>query len=278
RGEKQAGRKESTINQLANSMVTLTRNYRFGDNSGIDPLCQAIRTGDGEGVLQLLQRGTYSHIRFTPLKEITDLKQSLSATEVVNVYRKAMSEPLPFASLEAFNQGRILCAIKGGTAGMTSINRTIESILREEGLVGANRFLYDRRPVIIQRNDYSIRLFNGDVGILREDPGDGRLYAHFPAGSQNTRRTLAVRLPDHESAFAITIHRSQGSEFDHVLVILPPNPSPILTRELLYTAVSRAKQSVTIWANPETIRWACNRQVRRSSGLSDQILRHLSSS
>jgi exodeoxyribonuclease V alpha subunit len=174
--------------------------------------------------------------------------------------------------LEAWSHGRILCAVRNGPAGVTAVNDAVAALLHDEGLIGARQRFYHRRPVLVTRNDYAARLFNGDIGVILEDAHDRRLYAHFPGEQNTTRAVPALRLPDHESAFAMTIHRSQGSEFDHVLIILPPGPSPILSRELLYTAVSRARKSVTIWAEPEAIQFACAREVRRASGLTDRLL------
>jgi exodeoxyribonuclease V alpha subunit len=140
-----------------------------------------------------------------------------------------------------------------------------------EGLIDSRGVLYHRAPLVVLRNDYALQVFNGDSAIVSRTVDDDRLYACFRAASGELRRVLAARLPEHSPLYAMTVHRSQGSEFDHVLVILPPHESPLLTRELLYTAVSRARKSVTVWADPALVRHACLRRVQRASGLTERL-------
>jgi exodeoxyribonuclease V alpha subunit len=138
-------------------------------------------------------------------------------------------------------------------------------------MVGGRRW-YVGRPVLIKRNDYSLRLFNGDVGIFLPDVLSGSDHRVFFPGPEGTFRSfLPQRLPEHETVFAMTVHKSQGSEFDEVLLILPNRDSPIMTRELVYTAITRARKRVTVLASEQVLRQAVLRSTERLSGLSDAL-------
>jgi exodeoxyribonuclease V alpha subunit len=125
---------------------------------------------------------------------------------------------------------------------------------------------YAGRPVIVTRNDPLLRLFNGDVGIALPD-ANGSLQVHFPDGTGGWRALAPARLPEHDSAYAITVHRSQGSEFDRVAVVMPDARSPVATRELLYTAVTRARTQVTLCASAAMVEHAVRQATARRSGL-----------
>lgn len=121
---------------------------------------------------------------------------------------------------------------------------------------------------MIRVNDYALRLFNGDIGITLPDPErPGALAVFFPAENGGVRKISPLRLPDHETVFAMTVHKSQGSEFERVLIVMPPVDSPVLTRELLYTALTRARKSVELWCGETILRAAVSRRIDRRSGL-----------
>ncbi|MGH7859841.1 MAG: ATP-binding domain-containing protein, partial [Candidatus Binatia bacterium] len=176
------------------------------------------------------------------------------------------------ARLAAFGQFRILCAHRRGPAGIESVNPLVEAALAAERLLEPTDLWYPNRPLLVTRNDPAIRLFNGDVGLVVRD-GEGR-KALFPALEGDARRTRLLslsRLPTHETAFALTVHKSQGSEFDDVVLCLPEKESPVLTRELLYTAVTRARRSVRILGTPAIVEAAVGTPTRRSSGLAERL-------
>jgi exodeoxyribonuclease V alpha subunit len=128
---------------------------------------------------------------------------------------------------------------------------------------------------MITRNDYNLQLFNGDSGIILPDPdASGELRAFLLSAEGKLRRFLPSGLPQHETAFALTVHKSQGSEFDQLLLVLPERDNPVLTRELLYTAITRARSAVELWCNEGIFRAAVQRQTIRTSGLID-ALRHV---
>ncbi len=178
------------------------------------------------------------------------------------------------AALEEIKRFRILCAVNRGPFGVMDVNAFAERRLRSKGLIdsGAARLAsgYRGLPILITQNLYTLNLFNGDTGLLWFAPGKG-LVAVFP-GLQGPSKTLAVsRLPHFETAYAMTVHKSQGSEFDEVLLILPERDLPILTRELLYTGITRARRRLVLWASEEVIRQAVSRRIERSSGLRDAL-------
>jgi exodeoxyribonuclease V alpha subunit len=183
--------------------------------------------------------------------------------------------------LRALERYRVLCALRRGPYGQLAVNAAIEASLRARGLLRTATQRYPSRPLIVTQNDYQTRLFNGDVGVLIAAPDDpSRVHACFPTGRDASRllgnddglREIAVaRLPPHESAYALSVHKSQGSELDEVAIVLPPEPSPVLCRELLYTAVTRARQRVAIYGPETVLRYALARSIERSSGLGDAL-------
>ncbi|MBU3672466.1 MAG: exodeoxyribonuclease V subunit alpha [Sinobacteraceae bacterium] len=257
--------------RLGPALVTLRKPWRFSADSGIGALCAAIRAGDTDRTLDVLQGGEFPDVRLESLPSADGLGKALQATPVTSAYRSALRCDDPADSLSAFESGRILCATHGGPAGTLRINETLRDMFATEGLIEPRGAFYHRAPLVVLRNDYALQVFNGDSAVLTCAVEDERLYACFRAPGGELRRVLAARLPEHAPLYAMTVHRSQGSEFDHVLVVLPPHESPLLTRELLYTAVSRARKSVTIWADPALVRYACLHRVRRASGLTERL-------
>ena len=125
---------------------------------------------------------------------------------------------------------------------------------------------------MISRNDHSLGLFNGDVGIILHDPAaGGRLRAFFLAPDGSVHRFLPGRLPPHETVYAMTIHKSQGSEFDRVVLVLPRDDSRAITRELLYTGITRARRALELWCPLAVLKQGVGRPTRRSSGLRDRL-------
>ena len=125
---------------------------------------------------------------------------------------------------------------------------------------------------MITRNDYNLKLFNGDIGVILPDADSGEPRAFFPGPDNEVRKFLPLRLPEHQTAYALTVHKSQGSEFDRVLLVLPDRESPVLSRELLYTGITRARKGVELWFEEKVFRAALSRRVRRTSGLRDALV------
>jgi exodeoxyribonuclease V alpha subunit len=146
--------------------------------------------------------------------------------------------------------------------------------LESQGAMHPRAPWYHGRPVLVTANDYNLQLFNGDLGItLRDAAADGKLRVFFRAADGRARRLPPARLPGHETAFAATVHKSQGSEAEEVVLILPGQASPVMTRELIYTAVTRARARVEIWGTRPVFETAVGRRLARSSGLRDALWR-----
>ena len=169
-----------------------------------------------------------------------------------------------------FERFRILCALRKGPFGVSAINLLVEQVLKKEKLIDPDRPWYRGRPVLITRNDYNLELFNGDIGIILPDPASNHeLRAFFMSANRTLRKFLPARLPEHETVYAMTVHKSQGSEFDRVLILLPDRDTPVLTRELIYTGITRARQNVEVWGTDSVFLKGVGRRTLRASGLRD---------
>jgi len=258
---------------LADCVVQLKRNYRFGQHSAIYRLSLAINEGHTEDALQILRNcggSAAADLVSAPLPRRGELKAALRE-RVIAGFSEFVQAPDPLAALAALARFRILCVLREGPFGVAGLNDLTEEILEEAGLIRPPSQWYAHRPVMITRNDYNLKLFNGDIGIFLPDGDSGELRAFFPGPDNTLRKFLPLRLPEHETAYAMTVHKSQGSEFDRVLFILPDRESPVLSRELLYTGITRARTGVELWFDEKVFRAALVRRVTRSSGLCDAL-------
>jgi len=267
-GEKIAdGSTEAAAPPLADSLVILKRNYRFAADSGIGAVARAVNAGDGAGAIDLLKAGNNWH----DIPAADSLKRSLAA-RVIAGYGAYLASVSPIEALQRFDCFRILCALRQGTYGVSGVNALVEEILAGKGLIDTRSRWYPGRPVMITVNDYHLKLFNGDVGIVLPDPdSEGTLRVWFPDSDGGIRSVSPVRLPAHETVYAMTVHKSQGSEFDRVLMLLPGHDSEALTRELIYTGLTRAKNDVEVWGNEDVFGAAVSRRIERKSGLRDAL-------
>ena len=257
---------------MNNCLVQLKKNYRFGEASGIGQVSAAVNDGDAARTLSLLRSGDYADIGWRDHRDSLLLLLKERAVEGFGDYLRAIPLGDPEEIFALFDSFRILCALRQGPSGVEGINGAVERLLADAGLIEPGRRWYPGRPVMIMVNDYQQRLFNGDVGIILPDAeGDYELRAFFRDASGRVRKFHPLRLPQHETVYAMTVHKSQGSEFQRVLLILPDRDVPLLTRELVYTGLTRAKNSVELWCPEEVLRVALSRRIKRASGLSDAI-------
>lgn len=256
---------------LADCLVELRRNYRFGEQSGIYRLSQAVNKGDPESALAVLREteAADAQVCRKPLPPPSALKAALQPL-VLEHYRDYLQAKDPLQALQSFGRFRILCALRNGPYGVENLNRLVEEILSEAGAITAGALFYAGRPVMVVRNDYNLRLFNGDIGIVRDQPPKG-LRACFAGADGAARDLLPLRLPEHETAYALTVHKSQGSEFERVLLLLPGEDSAVLTRELVYTGLTRASRQIQLWAPESILATAIRRQTTRRSGLREAL-------
>ncbi len=250
------------VNALSDSIVFLRRSYRFGPDSGIGALAREINDGDASGVRRVLEDPAYADVGFY---ERPGSREGLVET-MLEGYAPLL-EAAERDSAELFgilDQFRVLCGLREGPAGAMTLNQRLERLQRRE-----DNDWYTGRPVLVTRNDYSLRLYNGDTGVTVFR--DERHLVLFPTAEGDPRALSPGRLPEHETAFATTVHKAQGSEFDRVLLVLPPKPAPVLTRELIYTAVTRARRRVEIAGPPQVLQAAVEAPSRRASGLADAL-------
>ena len=260
---------------LQDSITVLRRSYRFGTDSGIGQLSRSIQAGDGDAAMHLLSTKGLPDVVWEGVAHSASMQNRLERW-ILEAYAGCLQAGSPQEAFALFARSRILCAVRQGPFGVAFINSVAEHALAHEGLVRPRGAWYRGRPVMMNRNDYQIRLFNGDIGVAWEDVPGARsgavpLGVMFPSESGGMRRILPSRLPEHETVYAMTVHKAQGSEFDRVLLILPEQASAALTRELLYTAVTRARKRVEIWARRETIEASIQRRVTRYSGLREAL-------
>ena len=174
------------------------------------------------------------------------------------------------ALFDALGRFRVLCAEREGPRGVVAINQLVgqhfRNALGHPLDPGGRSEWYPGRPVMVLANDYVLKLFNGDIGIVLPDVSE-TLMVHFPDSDGGFRAVAPLRLPEHETAFATTVHKAQGSEFDRVLLMLPAKPNRVVTRELLYTAVTRSRSGVAIVGGAEVVEKAIVSPTRRYSGL-----------
>jgi exodeoxyribonuclease V alpha subunit len=256
---------------LSDSIVRLTKSYRFGRESGIASVSRSVNEGKAGEAVQVLHGKIYEDLSWKPLPPLKSLAGALKerAAEAFYDLFKVNDPEALFRRLDRF---RVLCALREGPFGVNAVNLLMERIFRERGLIRGREKWYRGRPVLITRNDYNLHLYNGDVGLVLPDPGaGGDLRVFFQAPDGTLRTFHPVRLPEHETVYALTVHKSQGSEFDRVLFILPDRDSPVLTRELIYTGITRARERAEVWGEENVFRRAVARRTIRLSGLRDAL-------
>src|SRR5690606_7842041 len=233
------------------------------------PLATAVRSGDSGRALALLGEGL-DGVHYHP--EGGDPLQDPDRRGHFLAHWAALADaPSPAAALAMAGRLRILTAVRDGPQGARGLNTRIEALLSERlaqqrGRSRSDGFFHGRL-LLVTENSYRHRLFNGDTGICLED-GDGQLMAWFPGDDpQQPRAFHPATLPAHASAFAMTVHKAQGSEFDEVWLVLPDQDSRVLARELVYTGLTRARDALHLCATPAMLATALSRHVSRVSGL-----------
>ena len=260
-----------SVPSAADCHVELLRNYRFHAESGIAAASRAVNDGDGPEALNILKTASAGDARWQPLPTPEALYKSLENT-LTEAFAGYLTTTDPQDVFGRFNPLRILCVLREGPYGVGHINDLVEEILHRRKIIRRDTPWYFGRPVLITRNDYTARLYNGDIGIVLPDPeGQNEPRVFFPTPEGTFRKILPSRLGSYETVFAMTVHKSQGSEFDRVLCLLPDRDFPLLTRELIYTALTRARKDVTIWGREDVFLKAVSRQIERSSGLRDAL-------
>lgn len=253
--------------RLADCVAVLRHGRRFATGGAVGALAQATLAGD-EAAVALALDNAEVRVGSSP-ESLTDIVDDGFGAFTDAIDRGA--EPgAVFATLDRF---RVLCVHRGGPHGITALNRWIEARLRR-ALVSdrAEGEWFAGRVVMITTNDYNLRLFNGEIGVaLRDREADGELRVFFADTAGSFRSFAPARLPAREGGYALTVHKSQGSEFDRIVLALPREASPIVTRELLYTAVTRARERVCVWGDAALYAQGVRVKQMRESGLGDLL-------
>jgi exodeoxyribonuclease V alpha subunit len=269
---------------LADSLCMLQKSYRFDARSGIGQLARAINVGepvnglwqrfddiscytlDDEHYQQMVAEVSQHYSAYLKL-----VQHSLTADECRG---EKQQKEIASQALALFSRSRLLCALREGDFGVAGLNQRIEQALSRQGFIRpGDELWYPGRPVMVARNDHAQGLYNGDIGIclLDSTAETPRLKVYFELPDGEIKAVLPSRVPEHDTAYAMTIHKSQGSEFDHTLMLLPPQFSPILTRELIYTGVTRAKKQLLMYADARVLAKGIATPTERSSGLAQRL-------
>ncbi|MFC9982066.1 exodeoxyribonuclease V subunit alpha [Gordonia sp. NPDC127522] len=254
---------------LAGGVITLRRQFRFG--GGISRVAAAVNAGDADEVLRLVAVDDVPNVELVAPDDLDDVRADL--VEWGRALRSAARRADADGALDALDAHRVLCAHREGSWGVRGWSARITEWLGTAGAELAG--WYAGQPILVTANDRQTATFNGDTGVVIADPegrtqGADAVRVAFRRGG-SVRLLHPTQLADVVSVHAMTIHRSQGSQFRQVTVILPPTGSELLTRELLYTAITRAREHVRIVGTPEVLAAAVDRRVQRASGLRSAV-------
>lgn len=242
----------------------LKKSYRFLED--IKNFATAINQQNKQRAWELLEGEGCAAVQRVQGDLLTHLHQEYAP------YLEAVSSGYdPAEIFTQFNRFKVLCAMRRGKLGIENLNASFERRLQHHEGINIRTGWYAGKPVMITQNDPATGLYNGDIGICLYPPEERVLTVFFEQQDGSMKRILPMRLPQYETAYAMTIHKSQGSEFATVLMVLPDQMSPLLSKELLYTAVTRAKKNVQVAAQKEIFQQALDRRVERVSGLSQKL-------
>lgn len=273
---------------LEQQIGMLRVSHRFDPGSGIAKLANAVNSGQSAEVTAICQ-ADYADLQYLEAAEFRQLKQFVLTGQVKSQIKDAAGfsfylqtvaqSPALDASEQAienwaqqvladFSAFQLLCAVRQGPLGVEQVNLSVEKMLHQAGLIQQSSQWYAGRPVMVTQNDYALGLMNGDVGICLLRPYQGKLMLAVAFASEDSskavRWVLPSRLQQVETAYAITVHKSQGSEFRHAVLVLPDHFSPVLTRELIYTGITRAAKLFSlVCAKPDLLALAIEQKVQR---------------
>jgi exodeoxyribonuclease V alpha subunit len=267
-------------NTVYDYLTVLQKSHRFDGIGEIAQLAKLVINGKTDLSWNLLQQAK-EQITFIELKSMFSFMDKLIEQYYAPLFSSSLNISKAFKLL---NQFRFLVVTRLGEQGLVSINEYIKQYLLKNGYINENKEFYPGRPIMVTKNHYQLELYNGDIGILWLNKED-QLYAVFPLPIQQPTNSTSAesdnidyfrwislgRLPEVETVYAMTIHKTQGSEFSHVALILPNQDSPILSQELLYTGISRASCKLSVCSDRLVWELAVKRKIRRYSGLKQRI-------
>ena len=248
---------------LPRHTVKLIKSHRF--QGEIKALADAVNNQDVDQAWEILEKGQ---------QEVSLLEEDLIAyaAEQYTPYLLAIKNNADFTAIfAAFSQFQILCSNRHGDYGVVEINKRIEEKLARQAKIQISGQWYVGRPVMVTQNNAAMQLYNGDIGLCLIDEVTGKHAVYFLRPDGSIKKVLPSRVPTHETVFAMTIHKSQGSEFDQCLCVLPDKINPVLSKELVYTAITRAKIKLKIRSSHAVFRQALQQKVERTGGLFEKL-------
>ncbi len=247
---------------LQNHVYTLKKSHRFG--GAIKQLADAVNQQEDGLAWQLVTEGTSQAVQ----RLEDDLIGYIAAQQ--REYLQLVKAGAGFGEIfQAFSRFQVLCSNRQGKDSVADLTRAIEQKLAGQQLIELSGLWYVGRPIMVTQNDPALHLYNGDIGICL--PDDSKLMVYFQRTDGSIQKYLPARMPHCETVFAMTIHKSQGSEFDEVLIVLPETINPVLSKELLYTAITRAKQSIKLVAGEAVFTATVRKKIERVTGLADKL-------
>ncbi len=240
-------------------LILLKKSYRFKGEEGIGQSSALVNEGKADAAIDLMKQDT--NCRFEPLQNSSDI-----LSDIIRHYEPLHQSTSVEIALNQLNDFKVLCALRKGSLGVEAINFALHTHFSEKK---HHRF-YNNLPILIRKNSPSQNLFNGDTGIIRKDP-NGNFKAWFYNAEGNLIRFLPSLLPEYQIAYAMTIHKSQGSEFKEVFTLLPEKPYPLVSRELIYTAITRAKEKSVLFCSENSLRQGIAQTTLRISGLKEAV-------
>lgn len=260
-------------NVLQEHIIELKKSWRFKSTEGIGEFSHAVINSTLSE--ELLHRDAPESGQYVKVCNAYDAPELY---ELMDAYKVYIAEEDMAKALVKMNEVRFLCAVRSGNYGVKRYNEMIAAYLASEGVLQPSHSFYENQPIMITKNDKEHHLFNGDVGLVRKDKATDKYMAYFEDGESELgyRALPTAYLSEFTTVFAMTIHKSQGSEFAHVGIVLPNDKNtPLLTRELIYTAITRAKERAIIFSSDEVLMAGVGKQVERASGITQRFTKDL---
>lgn len=260
---------------LFQHIIQLQYSHRFKGDEAIGILSKAILQNNTAIIETFFNHKDSHDVLIDEIHDEQVFENFISGYKTIIHTDQQYSETTIIQALGNLNKLRILCAVKDGPQGVYQINKKVEAYLRKQLGLQTQETFYENRPIMVTKNNYNLGLYNGDIGILKKDAA-GTMKAWFLQNDEGGKTILKSVLPgfitEMETVFAMTIHKSQGSEFSKILLILPQRGNlQTLTRELIYTAITRAKEKVVIQCAKDVFLTAVQHQVERGSGIIDRL-------
>jgi exodeoxyribonuclease V alpha subunit len=255
----------ASVKALQSNVYTLKKSHRFG--GAIKELAEVVNDQQDELAWKIISEGKDAAVQCLHV----DMVDYIAAQQVE--YLQLIKVGADFVDIyQAFSRFQVLCSNRQGKNSVADINERVQLKLAEQQRIKISGLWYSGRPVMVTQNNTALHLYNGDIGIcIPDDLGSGQLMVFFLRADGSVKKYLPARVPQCETVFAMTIHKSQGSEFDEVLIALPELSNPVLTKELLYTAITRAKKIIKLVASEAVFTATVRQKIERITGLADKF-------